>query len=815
MAGWLADWPSTLRKRLKDMPPVDGRGLWPAQVKAVGNLEQSLAADKPRALIQMATGSGKTFTAVNAIYRLIKHADARRVLFLVDRANLGRQAENEFRCFDTPDDGRKFDQLYNVDHLQGRRPDPVARVCISTIQRLYSILQGKELPPEADEVSSFETMDDLRREPMPVVYNPSIPIEFFDVIVIDECHRSIYTLWKQVLDYFDAYLIGLTATPSKQTFGFFNKNLVMEYGHEQAVIDAVNVDFNVYTIATKITQSGSTVEAGFQVGKRDRATRKMRWETLDDDLEYDAKALDRDVVAKDQIRTIIRTFRDRLPTEIFPGRTEVPKTLIYAKDDSHADEIVQVVREEFGKGNDFCQKITYRTGTARIVTPGTDDDGNAFESITYKSSGVKAEHLLSDFRNRYYPRIVVTVDMIATGTDIKPLEVVMFMRAVKSRNFFEQMKGRGVRVIKDADFRAVTPDARSKTHFVIVDCVGQCETKLIDTKPLEANPTVAFDKLLQAVGGGSTDPDVLSSIASRLTRLDKALAPADRDALAGLAGGRTVRDLAADLVAALDPDRHADAARLAHDLPPDAEPSPEQLAQAAEAMRLEAAMPLMTSPTLRKALVDTKQRAEQTIDEVSIDEVLHSGYSADATDRARTVIESFEAFLDEHRDEITALQVLYSRPHARRLRFADIKALAEAIQAPPRRLTPEVLWRAYEALDRSRVRGASAPRLLTDIVSLVRFATHQDDELSPFREQVDARFADWLARQEAAGRRFSPEQREWLALIRDHIAANLAIEPDDFDYSPFNQRGGLGRVYSLFGDEFEQIIGELNEVLAA
>ena len=210
-------------------------------------------------------------------------------------------------------------------------------------------------------------------------------------------------------------------------------------------------------------------------------------------------------------------------TEIFPDRTDVPKTLIYAKDDSHADDIVQIVREEFGKGNDFAQKITYKTGTARIINKKIGPDGQEIEEVSYKSSGVKPEELLSGFRNSYNPRIVVTVDMIATGTDIKPLEIVMFLRAVKSRNFFEQMKGRGVRVISDTDFQAVTPDAKSKTHFVLVDCVGVCEQELSDARPLERKPSVSLEKLLQAVAFGSTDPEILSSLASRLVRLDRKL----------------------------------------------------------------------------------------------------------------------------------------------------------------------------------------------------------------------------------------------------------------------------------------------------
>jgi type I restriction enzyme R subunit len=412
------------------MPLLIEEGLRFAQIKAIHSLEDSLAQGRRRALIQMATGAGKTYTACNFLYRLIKYGRAQRVLFLVDRGNLGRQALKEFQAFRTPDDGRIFTELYNVQLMQSNRVDPVAKVCISTIQRLFSMLKGEELPPEQDELAG-SSLEMLKSAPEPISYNPAIPIDTFDIIVTDECHRSIYNQWRQVLEYFDASLIGLTATPSKQTMGFFHQNLVMEYPYEQAVADGVNVDFDLYTIRTLISERGHVIQSGYQVDYRDRQTRKIRWELADQDIPYDADGLDRRVVVPDQIRTIIRTFRDRLFTDIFPGRTEVPKTLIFAKDDSHADDIVQILREEFGKGNDFAQKITYRTGAAKVRVTKKDKDGNEYEVDEWISSGLKPEHLLSEFRTAYNPRIAFTVDMIATGTDIKPLEIVMFMRAVK------------------------------------------------------------------------------------------------------------------------------------------------------------------------------------------------------------------------------------------------------------------------------------------------------------------------------------------------------------------------------------------------
>jgi type I restriction enzyme R subunit len=788
--------PSTLRARLRAMPPVELPGLWPNKVKAIVNLEKSLFDDRPRALIQMATGTGKTLLAVTEVYRLIKFGGARRVLFVVDRANLGEQAEKEFQGFRTPDDNRKFNELYNVQRLTSNTIGSSSKVVISTIQRLYSILKGEpELDPEAEEHTPMDDDPTLPKEPLPVVYSKAIPPEFFDVIFIDECHRSIYSLWRQVLEYFDAYLLGLTATPAKHTYGFFNQNVVMEYPHERAVADGVNCDYEVYRIRTSITAAGSRIvaEPGTMVGYRDRQTRKMRWEAPDEDVEYTGADLDRNVVATDQIRLIVQTFRDKVLEETFPDRIEVPKTLIFAKDDSHAEDIVKIVREEFGKGNDFCQKITY------------------------KVTGAKPADLIQSFRNSYDPRIVVTVDLIATGTDIKPIEIVMFMRSVHSSVLFEQMKGRGVRVINPDELRAVTPDARAKTHFLIVDCVGVTEKPLSDTKPLDKNPSVSLKVLLDHVAAGGVKDDYLSSLASRLARIDKQCGPDDEKLIDDTSGGVSLASLSGALVAALDADEKDDAARRMFHLGATDTPTAEQIAKAAVSLKKAAIQTLMAKPALRKLILDLRQKFEQIVDEVSKDTLLpeQTGYSAEARQKAAALVESFESYLAEHKDEIDALQFFYSVPHKKRLRFKDIQALANAISLPPRSWTPEKLWRAYETLEKSKVHGASAGRLLTDIVSLVRFALHQEGELVPHADRVRERFQNWLAQQANRGRTFTDEQIQWLGMMRDHIATSLEIDIDSFDLTPFTSEGGLARASKVFGKDLKVIVQELNEALAA
>jgi type I restriction enzyme R subunit len=779
---------TTLRAKLQHLPPLITRGLRDCQTEAIQNLEKSFIESKPRALIQMATGSGKTYTAVSSIYRLIKFAGAKRILFLVDRNNLGRQTLREFQEYVTPDDGRKFTELYNVQHLTSNSLDPVCKVCITTIQRLYSMLIGEaELDPTLEEQSGFDVLPYMQK-PKEVNYNPLIPIENFDFIVTDECHRSIYGLWRQVLEYFDSFLIGLTATPSKQTLGFFNQNLVMEYNHARAVADAVNVGYEVYRIRTQITEQGSKVEAGDYVDKRDKLTRKKRWELLDEDLEYAAPQLDRSVVAPDQIRTVIRTFKDKLYTEIFPGRTEVPKTLVFAKDDAHAEDIVGIFREEFGKGNDFCKKITYRT------------------------TGEKPEDLIASFRNSYNPRIAVTVDMISTGTDIKPLECLLFMRDVKSLVYFEQMKGRGTRTISPTDFNMVTPNVPAKTHFVIVDAVGVCETDKTDTRPLERKKSVPFKQLITLVALGNRDEDMLTSLAARLAALELETNDKDRGEIQKAAQGKTLKQLVNSLMDATDPDKQADQAQQMFGA---GEPTQDQLDEATEALTAIACQPF-DDPGLRNTLIEIKQRNEQVIDTVSKDVVLGAGWDAKAKEKAQTVIDTFKKFIEDNKNEITALQFLYSRPYgARHLTYQEIKDLAEAIRKPPYTLTQEAIWQAYEQLEKSKVKGAGAQKLLTNIISLIRFTVGQEDVLEPFPETVNRRFSVWLSQQAKAGRTFNPEQMEWLRMIKEHIAISASIDVGVLELTPFQERGGIIKADNVFNHQLNSLLEELNGVLVA
>ena len=782
---WLTQ-SASLRERLQGLPSLDPTGLRACQVNAIEKLEVSFKDDRPRALIQMATGSGKTYAAITSIYRLLKHADAKRILFLVDTKHLGEQAEQECMAYVPSDDNRKFTELYNVRRLKSSFVAKDSQVCISTIQRMYSILKGEELDEAAEEINPAEMVK--RKEPMPVVYNDKIPPEFFDFIVIDECHRSIYNLWRQVLEYFDAHLIGLTATPDNRTYGFFKKNIVSEYTHEQAVADGVNVGNEIYVIDTKRTKHGGWLETGQQVEKRERLTRRKRWEIQDEDFTYGAQELDRAVVNPDQIRTVVRTFHDKL-SEIFPGRDEVPKTLIFAKTDSHADDIIQTVREEFAEGNEFCKKVTYKT----------EEDPKS---------------VLAQFRNDYYPRIAVTVDMIATGTDVRPLECLLFMRDVRSRNYFEQMKGRGTRTLDHDDLKKVSPSAVSgKTHYVIVDAVGVTKSLKTASQPLITKPSVPLKDLAMSVMMGVYNEDTVSSLAGHLARLNRQLDHAEQERIQEKAGGIELTNIVGNLLKAIDPDQIEAKARETERVPDDAEPSPAAREKAQEQLVRDAAS--VFNGELIELIDSIRRDKEQTIDHDSLDTVERAEWEGDAHENAEALAQDFHQYLEANRDKIEALTIFYTQPHRRReLTFEMIREVFDKLKSDQPRLAPLRVWQAYSFLD--EYKGSQPASELTALVALIRRVCGIDATLSPYSETVRRNFQNWImTHHSGSGEKFNEVQMDWLRMIRDHIITSFHLGRDDLDMAPFDGKGGMGQMYKLFGDRMDDVIDELNEALAA
>lgn len=772
----------TIRNNMKHFPPLDPVGFRDCQINAINNMDVSFADNRPRALVQMATGAGKTFTAITEAYRLLKYGKMNRILFLVDTKSLGKQAEREFLAYTPSDDTRSFSQLYGVRRLKSSYIPNDVQICISTIQRMYSILKEEDLDESTEEESFNEYVTADSKAPKEVVYNEKYPPEFFDCIIIDECHRSIYNVWQQVLTYFDAFLVGLTATPDKRTFAFFNENVVSEYRREQAIIDGVNVGEDIFLIETEVSQKGGHILKRV-IEYRDRLSREKRWEQMDEDLDYDKNKLDKDVVNPSQIRTVIKTFKENLFTSLFPRRKEVPKTLIFAKTDSHADDIINIVREEFGEGNEFCKKITY--------------------------SVENAEDTLSSFRNDYYPRIAVTVDMIATGTDVKPLECLIFMRDVRSKNYFDQMVGRGTRTICVDDLQKVTPSAtENKDHFVIVDAVGVTKSKKSETRSLERKPTISMKELMMNVALGDKSEDTLTSLANRISRLDKQMTDKEHKEFKKNVG-TSARDLANNLLNAFDEDVIAEKAKslIMSDVS-----TQQDLEKAQKELLNEATKPFY-NPDNRNFIENIRRSHDQVIDTVNLDSVVYAGFDSQREENADKVITTFREFIEENKDEIIALRIIYNENYKDRpMVIEQLKSLYEKLKK--KNITVERLWDCYYIKFTNKVKRGTVAQL-TDLISIIRFEIGATDELTSFADRVNANFKEWTFRKNAGYSQFTEEQMEWLRLIKDHIISSLSILDEDLDYTPFDHKGGLLGFYEAFGDNYKNILNEMNVALVA
>lgn len=774
--------PDTIRNNMKHFPLLDVKGFRKCQINAINNLDQSFADNRPRALVQMATGAGKTFTAITSAYRLLKYGKMKRILFLVDTKGLGEQAEREFLAYTPNDDPRSFSQIYGVRRLKSSYMPNDVQICISTIQRMYSILKEEELDESAEEAPFVEYVTAESKASKEVAYNEKYPPEFFDCIIVDECHRSIYNVWSQVLTYFDAFIIGLTATPDNRTFAFFNENIVSEYTREQAIIDGVNVGEDIFLIETEVGKNGAHLMKQM-IEYRDRLSRAKRWRQMDEDVDYVPSQLDKKIVNPSQIRTVIRSFKENLFTTLFPRRKEVPKTLIFAKTDSHADDIVQIVREEFGEGNDFCRKITYA-----VDNP---------------------ESVLSSFRNDYNPRIAVTVDMIATGTDVKPIECLIFMRDVKSKNYFEQMKGRGTRVLSKEDLQKVTPSAtENKDHFVIVDAVGVTKSRKSDTRPLERKPTVSMKELMMNVALGAKDKDTLTSLANRVIRLNSQMTQAEREQFKEKVGA-TAGCVAERLLNAFDADIIFEQAQKNTGV---SEPTEEQI-KVAQRELVQAAVAPFHNPDIRDYIENVRRNHDQIIDSVNLDSVIFAGFDVQQEKNVNKVISSFHTFIEENKDEIVALRIIYDAAYKERpMVIEKLKELYEKLKSEG--ITVERLWDCYAIKQPDKVKR-SAMTQITDLISIIRFEMGYADTLTSFADKVNYNFMQWTFKKNAGHIQFTEEQMDWLRLIKDHIVASLSILPEDLELTPFDRKGGLLGFYDAFGDEYEKILQEMNEELVA
>ena len=717
------------------LPTLKKKGLRDCQYEAVTELEKSFRTDQKRALMVLATGAGKTYTACLAAYRMLSYTPMRRVLFLVDRNNLGKQAENEFGTFRLTENGDAFNTIFTVNRLRSSSIPSDSNVVISTIQRLFSFLKGEDIE-DSDDDDDNEPAEEVTLPP-----NPNLPHDYFDMIIIDECHRSIYGNWRKVLEYFDtARLVGLTATPIPETMAFFNNNRIVNYTLEKSILDGVNVDCRIYRIKTQVTENGGAILEGERLKEETRYTGEVKTVSSKEARTYTNKELNRSIINPAQIKLILSTYKDVVYKELFndpqrePNMDYLPKTLIFALNEAHATNIVQIAKEVFGRDDDrFVQKITYSAG-----------DSN---------------ELIRQFRNDKDFRIAVTCTLVATGTDVKPLEVVMFMRDVEAEPLYIQMKGRGVRTIGDEQLRNVTPNAFSKDCFYLVDAVGVTEHE--KTTPVAADEpttkTITLKELLERISHGYIPDEYLKRLAATLARIYNKADNSQREEYARLAH-EDMKVLSARIYDALEKGI----------LPPFVDTNEPNLE------RKGLVSPLANHADARKYLlilaagfVNTLMPGEDTL--------ISKGFSVE---EAKSTTEAFETFCKEHADEIEALRIIYNN-EGEAITYSMLKDLENKLKLANNHFTSKQLWNSYAIVNPKTVRRSTTKEesdALTNIIQLVRFAFHQIERLESVVTTAKQYFNLWMGQTQ---REITDKQREVISRIVDYIASNGACTVRD------------------------------------
>lgn len=710
------------------LPTLNPKGLRACQYEAITQLEQSFRNGENRALMVLATGAGKTYTACLAAYRMLAFTPMKRILFLVDRNNLGKQAETEFGTFRLTENGDPFNTIFTVNRLKSSSVPTDSNVVISTIQRLFSLLKGDEITDNDEDDEEIEDKEIMLPE------NPNLPSDFFDMIIIDECHRSIYGNWQKVLNYFSkAKLIGLTATPVPETKAFFNGNIIVNYTLEKSIVDGVNVDCRVYRIKTQTTENGGAILEGDKVKRETCYTGQVQTINNQETKNYTREELNRSIINPAQIKLILETYRDAIYTEMFtdPQREAnldyLPKTLIFALNENHATNIVQIAKEVFGyNDNRFVQKITYSAG-----------DSN---------------ELIRQFRNDKDFRIAVTCTLVATGTDIKPLEVVMFMRDVASEPLYIQMKGRGVRTIGDEQLRNVTPNAYSKDCFFLVDAVGVTEHEKSITSPSDSATTklISLKELLEKITHGNVNDNNLRLLASRLSRISHKCEETDREKFLGLAH-QSMMDIASNIFDALEQGSLPEYVNVN-------EPNTTRKALVHNIANEPDAREFLL--ILNAGFIETLMPGEDTL--------ISKGFSQE---EAQTTTSAFEAYCEEHKDEIEALRIIYNN-QGEPLTYTILKDLENKLKFASSKFNTSLLWNSYAIINPQMVKHSSTKEekeALTNIIQLVRYAFHQIERLESLYPSASQRFNLWCGQNQ---RPLTQEQIGVMQQVFSYIASN-------------------------------------------
>jgi type I restriction enzyme R subunit len=750
----------TVAKEWLDGHGIDRTHLWPFQIEAITAIEQAILSRKRHMMVAMATGTGKTFTIFNLIYRLMKAGYAKRILFLVDRRALAAQAVTTAASFEA-EPGLKFDQCYEVYSQRLRKEDldedmkfdpkvlpseyltnPDSRdsfVYISTIQRMRINLFGYEgmfsAPGDQDDDSDASKLD--------------IPIHAFDLIIADECHRG-YTAqeeskWREVLNHFDGIKIGLTATPALHTKAYF-KEIVYTYDYERAVREGYLVDYDAVAIKSDITLRGVFLKEGEEVSLVDTQTGQLKFEILEDERELPAPTTEIDWTAPDRNRKIVQEIRKYLnDQEVQIGH--FPKTLIFAQNDiehiSHCDQLVDILRREFSRGDDFVQKIT---GSPSVDRP---------------------LQRIREFRNRQNPGIVVTVDMLSTGVDVPRIENIVFLRPVQSRILFEQMMGRGTRLCPEIH----------KTHFTAFDCFNgtlleyfRKTTGITAEAPVKATRTIK--EIVQAIANNEDREYNIGVLSKRLHRISKNVTQEGRHQFEYLLG--------------------CDISEYA-----------QTLHERLEKKWNETIKTLQSDPFLD--LCENFPRPEKKFIRANgAEDQVYSRIVFRAKDGRelgpQDYLQEFEKFVRMNPEHIEALEILLKRP--KDFDTKQLKTLREKLATQPDSLvdkfTEKNLRRAYS-------------QELADIISIVRY-TIKGGELLTAERRVDKALMKIKS-----GRSFTEEQNKWLGLIRRHLIENLLMEKEDIETLPIFTREGAswGKLNKIFEGKLENIIHEINEAIAA
>lgn len=730
------------------LPYLQRKGLRDCQYNAEIQLESALKNGEKKSLAVLATGAGKTYLACLASYRLLNYTSTKRVLFLVDRNNLARQTESEFSLFDRTEHKQPMSNLYQIKRLK-KESDIDSDIVISTIQKLFAVLTGQQLSEgneDAEDEDAKKNEDKANEEPaIQLGDDLKLPPDYFQFIVVDECHRSIYGKWRAVLDYFsEAKVLGLTATPTPEAYAFFNNNIVESYSYDDSVVDGVNVPSRVYRIETEVTEYGGTIEEGSKVVEITHKTGKTSTYKAEDTYIYTPEALDRSVLNRDQMRKVLTAYKEAIYTDLYPEREKkweyIPKTLIFAKDDNHATVIVDVAKEVFKDefdGNvpaNFVQKITYSAG-----------DSNA---------------LIRDLRTEKDFRIAVTVTLVATGTDVRPLEVVLFMRDVWSDVLYTQMKGRGCRTIKDDKLREVTPNADTKECYYIVDAVGVTEHDhhIPGPGPGPGKKTLSLEQLLEHLAHGEVSDENLILLRNYCSTINKRY---EDNAMFGKhldffisEYGFAPRTLANSIQDAFE--RRT---LFTYD-----SPSGDNTA------RLALIAILMNNIQARNKLIEMQKGYSVSIQDE--DTVIYAGFSKET---AKDYIENFEKYINDNKDSIEALRIIYNSEDTV-ITHRMLVELRDRLISENRQYGIYQLWKSYKVLDEEgnvdELDIKHNVNALTNLIQIVRYAYGKNRKLTSLIVGYAQRFSLYCGQNQ---RVLTEEQIDIMRQIAEYVINDGAI----------------------------------------